>query len=148
MNLKLVRYNFTQKSTSGKLFLNEEFQCHTLEDVDRSLRSDMSLEEIQKIKVYGETAIPTGIYRVDIDMSSRFHRLLPHILDVKGFEGVRIHPGNKPEDTEGCILVGTISDQNAVLHSRDAFSELFPKLLDAVSKGDDITLNIIHMANV
>jgi hypothetical protein len=93
--------------------------------------------------VFGETAIPAGNYKVVIDYSPRFKRELPHILNVPGFEGVRIHPGNTSEDTEGCILVGkTWAGTNFIGQSRKAFEELFAKMKAAVAAKEEIELEI------
>lgn len=120
MNLKLVRQILTDRSTTGSFYLEEEWQCYTLED--RMRKGE---------KVPGQTAIPFGKYETIISYSNRFKRLLPLLLCVPGFTGIRIHPGNTPEDTEGCILVGMTHAQDFVGASRTAFNELFPKIHDA-----------------
>lgn len=116
MNLKLKRTQRSDKSTIGELTVDGLLECYTLEDVER------------KEKIYGKTAIPTGTYKVSITHSPRFNRRLPLLENVPGFEGVRIHPGNKAEDTEGCILVGRKKSQDMILESRLAFDALFKKL--------------------
>src|SRR3972149_10690167 len=95
MELLLQRKIFTDKSTIGELFVDGVFECFTLEDV---VRDD---EKIKKV-----TAIPDGIYTVLVTWSPRFKRQLPLLIDVPGFDGIRIHPGNTADDTEGCLLVG------------------------------------------
>ena len=90
----------------GLMYIDGKFFCNTLEDTDRGFTQDTCEVTICKSKVYGKTAIPLGTYDVVVDYSSRFKKKLPHILGVKGFDGVRIHAGNKPEDTLGCILLG------------------------------------------
>lgn len=102
----LKRTIFSKKSTIGELWVNGIFFCHMLEDVDRGLHQWMSLAEIEAIKVYGETAIPRGLYHVKMTMSPRFGKMMPEIQDVKGFKGARMHAGNKAENTEGCPLFG------------------------------------------
>jgi hypothetical protein len=111
MELILQRRWAVQESTLGELFVEEERLCYTLEDVVRE-------GDIFQVKVAGKTAIPAGRYRVVIDRSERFSRLasakaghpvdvlLPRLLEVPAFSGIRIHAGNRAEDTEGCILVG------------------------------------------
>lgn len=106
MELKLKRYILTSKSTISDLFIDGHYFCKILEDTDRGLTSDMPIDEIKKIKVQGQTAIPKGRYEVILSMSARFKKLLPEILNVPGYLGIRIHPGNKPGDTEGCLLPG------------------------------------------
>jgi hypothetical protein len=103
------------------------FQCFTLEDVERP------------VKIKGETAIPKGTYKVIINESNRFKRLLPLLLNVPDFEGVRIHSGNSNHDTEGCILVGQTRNKNYIGQSRKAFEKLFKKMQSA----KEITLTII-----
>jgi len=89
--------------TLGKLHVNGIRMLYTVEDKVRQVNGVPVIEW----KVKGETAIPTGDYRVIVSMSHRFKKMLPLLLDVPGFEGIRIHPGNTDKDTEGCILVGT-----------------------------------------
>lgn len=94
MILNLYRKIRTDKSTIGELFIDNKFFCYTLEDKER------------EVKVYGETAIPKGEYKVVLTMSPRFKRELPLLIGVKGFSGVRIHRGNTDAHTLGCVLVG------------------------------------------
>lgn len=117
MKLVLQRLPSTPACTIGSLSVDGVFVCYTLEDVVR-----------QGPKVYGATAIPAGTYPVVITQSPRFKRPLPLLLNVPGFEGVRIHPGNTAADTEGCILVGRQLGPSAVLESRLAFNALFEML--------------------
>ena len=132
--LKLIRKKFFEKSTLGELFIDDKFECYTLEDKVRPPGE----------KVPGETAIPAGIYKVVIDYSDRFHRLMPHLLDVPMFTGIRIHSGNTNQDTEGCILVGTtIVNGDFVGNSRIAYDQLFTKLKVASDLGEGIEITII-----
>ena len=113
INLRLERTYKGVSYTIGKLYLNGKYLCDTLEDTDRGLKDTMPTEEIEKIKVYGKTAIPTGTYKVDMNTVSPkfkdrtwakpYSGKLPRLLDVKGYSGVLIHVGNKPEDTLGCL---------------------------------------------
>lgn len=121
MELLLTRAPSSSKSTAGTLEVDGQFECFTLEDVVRSK------------KIPGETAIPAGTYKVIIDMSNRFKRLLPLLIDVPGFAGIRIHPGNTDKDTEGCILVGTTHSRDFIGNSRLAFDALFKKMQAAKS---------------
>lgn len=132
MKLKLIRDKTVGNSTTGKLYIDGVFECYTLEDV------------VRPVKIKGKTAINTGTYKVIINMSNRFKRLLPLLIDVPNFEGVRIHPGNTSEDTEGCILVGTSVSSNLegsfIKSSRIAFNALFSKMQKATKP---ITLEIV-----
>ena len=122
MELQVKRTDFTDNSTIGELSVNGQFECYTLED------------KVRPVKIAGKTAIPAGRYEVIIDFSQRFGRLLPLLLNVPDFEGVRIHPGNTAADTEGCILVGEEKSQDLVGQSRAAFDRLFAKLSAAAEK--------------
>ena len=124
--------------TIGKLYIDGEYFCDTLEDRDRGLTDGMTVSEISKIKIKNETAIPTGTYKVTITYSNRFKKNMPLINDVKGFEGIRIHSGNTNQDTEGCILVGFNKVKGNVINSRDTYNKLFSVL----SKSNNITITI------
>ena len=134
MELKLIRKEFTDKSTIGELYVNGKFECFTLEDKDRKLESGCKKE-------YAVTAIPRGTYQVVNSFSNRFQKYLPELINVPQFSGVRIHPGNKAEDSEGCILVGTTKAKDFIGNSRVAFAALFSKI-KAVEKKEKITLII------
>jgi hypothetical protein len=115
-----------ENSVIGEMTVDGIFECFTLEDVERP------------VKIKGETAIPKGTYKVIINQSNRFKRLLPLLLNVPGFEGVRIHSGNTNHNTEGCILVGQTRHKEFIGQSRKAFNKLFAKM----QKAKDITLII------
>lgn len=145
MELKLIRKIFSEKSTIGDLYtsndkMNFSYQCRILEDKDRGLIFDMPIDELNKIKIFGLTAIPYGRYEVIISKSTRFSKLagydvfLPELLNVPGYLGVRIHSGNRPEDTEGCLLTGITYGVDVINESRKAFDELFPKLKESKDK--------------
>jgi hypothetical protein len=127
MQITIKRLYKTDISTIGELLVDGVFECYTLEDVER------------QVKIKGETAIPKGTYNVIINESNRFKRLLPLLLNVPNFEGVRIHSGNSNHDTEGCILVGKSRNKNYIGQSRKAFEKLFKKMQDA----KDISLTIL-----
>ncbi len=131
MELTLIRRTRTEKSTIGDLFVNGEWECYTLEDKERI--GD---------KIAGVTAIPLGNYSVVVDYSTHFSRQLPHVLDVPGFVGIRIHPGNTDKDTEGCILVGTNKATDFIGNSKQAFEVLFTKIQEAVAKKETVKLHI------
>lgn len=105
MKLRLEREFFTPTETLGSLYIDNKFFCFTLEDKDRGLKQTDSLEAIKSKKVNGTTAIPYGKYKVALTLSNRFKRITPQILNVPGFEGIRMHGGNTHLDSEGCPLV-------------------------------------------
>lgn len=134
MILRLNRLEFGETYTIGELYVDGKWECYTLEDKVRPAGE----------KVYGQTAIPVGQYKVIVNVSNRFKRLLPLLLDVPQFEGVRIHPGNRPEDTEGCILVGRKKDNGTILESRLAFTPLLEKIKAACDSKDTVWLEIYN----
>lgn len=130
MKLTLIRTIRTDRYTAGELFIDGQFFCYTLEDPDRGLRQTDPIEKIRKVKVPGQTAIPTGTYRVVNSMSQRFGRVMPLLKDVPGFTGVRIHSGNTTDDTHGCLLLGKKDPlhRGRLIESRatvKAFEEIF-----------------------
>lgn len=127
MKIEVKRLYKTENSTIGELKIDGKFECYTLEDKERD------------VKIKCETAIPKGTYKVIINQSNRFKKLLPLLLSVPNFEGVRIHPGNTNHDTEGCILVGRTKSKDFIGQSRKAFESLFAKMKEA----KEITLTII-----
>lgn len=140
--------------TIGKLFVDGTFLCNTLEDKDRGLTSSMPQADIQKIKVKGMTAIPTGTYVVRMDIvSPKYSKSswyiqncngsrMPRLMNVPGYDGVLIHPGNKASDTEGCLLVGKNDAVGMVTKSKDYFLQLYKKMYAAYKKGEQITITI------
>ena len=139
MKIELVRIAFKDTYTIGKLYVDGKYECDVLEDVDRGLDSSMSESEILKRKVKGETAIPTGHYVINITYSPKYKRMMPLLLDVKGFSGIRIHSGNTAKDTEGCLIVGKNKKVGMVLESRDTYKRLFKMMQDQKEITIDIT---------
>lgn len=133
MNIKLARDFFGPACTFGKLYVDDRYECETLEDVVRPAG----------VKIPGETAIPFGRYKVVIDFSQRFQRMMLHVLDVPMFEGVRIHKGNTVRDTEGCVLVGLVRSGAALQMSAAAFQPLFDKVHAALGQGQEVWLEIV-----
>jgi hypothetical protein len=126
MKIDIKRLHKCKHSVIGELTIDGLWECYTLEDLERD------------VKIKGETAIPKGTYKVIINQSNRFKRLLPLLLNVPEFEGVRIHSGNTNHDTEGCILVGRTRTDDFIGQSRKAFDKLFEKM----KKAKEITLTI------
>lgn len=136
--------------TIGKLYVNGKYVCDTLEDKDRNLNQNMSLSEIKKLKVYGQTAIPTGTYKVNMNIVSpsfskkEFYKQfcggkLPRLMNVPGFDGILIHVGDGSrgaELTQGCILVGQNKIVGQLINGKETFKKLYNML-----KGDiEITI--------
>lgn len=140
MNIRVVREIFNPTNTISKLYINDEYFCDVLEDIDRGLNFQQPITEIEKIKVYGATAIPKGVYEVIISYSDRFKTYLPLLLNVPGFKGIRIHPGNTEIDTLGCLLLGK-SNGKQVVNSRVTFNKFF-QLLKKVEKIEKIIIFI------
>jgi len=108
LDLQLVRDTFTSNYTLGKLYVEGVFCCYTCEDTDRKLETNPNA------KLYAKTAIPRGSYRLHVNYSQHFQRLLPLLDSVPGYTGIRIHGGNTAADTAGCILVGKTRTTNGV----------------------------------
>jgi hypothetical protein len=142
---KKPNYTIGMLSIDGKRF------CETLEDADRGLKDSMSIGQIKSLKKSHITAIPTGVYEVNLNTvspkfgSRSFYKevckgKVPRLLNVKGFDGILIHAGNKAEDTDGCILVGQNKVVGQVINSQATFRELY-KILS--NSKDKITIKII-----
>ena len=148
MKIKVDRKYKKETYTIGNLYIDGKWFCNTLEDRDRGLKNTDSINFIKSKKVYGETAIPTGKYRLTLDVVSpkysnvAWYRNLcggrmPRFVNVPGFEGVLIHPGNTAIDTLGCLLVGMNTVKGKLTQSRDYFKKLY-KLMDAANKKHEI----------
>ena len=148
MKLILKRIALRDTYTIGKLYIDGVYFCDTLEDKVRDLNKNGKFDNREK-KVYSETAIPYGIYKVDINtVSPRFKNRvwakpyggnIPRLLNVNSFEGVLIHPGTTSKDTSGCLLVGRNTIVGKLTQSQNTFHKLMSKL-----KGQkDITIEIV-----
>lgn len=139
MELKLERIARKSTYTIGKMYINGEYFCDTIEDVDRGLKQTDDLNKISSVKVKGQTAIPTGEYVVTKTFSTRFKRNMYLLNNVPGFEGIRIHSGNTEKDTEGCLILGKNKAVGKVLESRDTVNA-FEKILDKVLSKEQICI--------
>ncbi len=146
MKLKVIRRIYSKKSIIGSLYINDAFFCATLEDVSRDLNRDGDLNDPGEKKVHGQTAIPAGNYQLAITFSNRFGKIMPEVIRVPGFLGIRIHSGNTPEHTEGCLLVGTYDPNTPdfIGNSRIIFSKLMSRLSIA-AKFEKITIEYIDL---
>ena len=141
MKLKVERFIKNSNETIGKFYIDGVLKCFTLED------------EIRKVKVKGETAIPTGTYTVGLRHSPRFSPKYDHemlwVQNVPNFEFILIHCGNTDSDTEGCLLVGkkigVMNGKNAVLESKKAYNEIYPIIERAIKSGVKVTIEYVEV---
>lgn len=117
--------------TIGRVYIDGEFFCNSMEDRDRGLEQYMNEGEIFNLKVKGETAIPAGRYKVLMTYSPKYKRQMPQIMNVPGFTGVRIHSGNTAADSEGCVLLGDNTKVGWISNSRKRCAEFEEKLAKA-----------------
>ena len=144
MELQLKREIFTDESTIGTLTIDGKFECYILEDKDRGINNTLTLEQIMRVKVYGKTAIPYGRYEVDWTMSARFKVMMPILLNVVGWSGIRIHKGNTEIDSLGCLLCGTRKLSNRITESTVATNKLYAKIESAKKQGQRIYITIVR----
>lgn len=153
MKLTLKRIAKRTTYTIGKLYIDGQYFCDTIEDTDRGLKQSMSLDEIRQKKIKHSTAIPTGMYEISMNVVSPTYSKkpwyvnlcnakMPRLLNVPGYEGVLIHPGNTANDTSGCLIVGKNTVVGKVMNSRQTFVELYNKLKEATAKNERITVTI------
>lgn len=128
MKLQLRRLYRKDKYTIGKLYIDCVYFCDVIEDKDRSLTQDMPLSKIKQIKVYAETAIPYGTYKVKMTYSPKFKRVLPLVCAVPGYEGIRIHAGSSEKSSAGCLIVGFNTIVGKVTNSKATLEKLIAKL--------------------
>ena len=138
MKIEVNRIFKASNYTIGELSVNNNYICDTLED---KVRADGK-------KVYAETAIPTGTYTLVLSYSNRFKKVMPEILNVPNFSGIRIHCGNSSKDTEGCLLVGKWDGktENWISDSKNSYNKLYPLLEEAFNKKENITITIKDIA--
>lgn len=160
MKIELVRTYNCENYCMGKLYINGVWQCNVVEDTDRGLDESMSLAEIKKRKVYSKTAIPTGTYKVTMDVQSpkfcrdEFYKdlcegYLPRLIGVKGFEGVLIHCGTSAASSAGCLIVGLNTIKGKVTSSQKTFEKIMKKyFLPAKVLCEEITLEVTRKYKV
>lgn len=149
MNVSVIRYTDTGDESLSLFMINTKFRCYGLED------------EKREVKVYGETRIPEGVYKLGLRKVGRwhnsaiskfgpeFHKGMLHVLDVPGFEYILIHWGNNDEDTDGCLLLGKApnKDNNFISHSVDAYKEVYPEIAAAIENGEDVYITYTQIYN-
>jgi len=139
----LKRKHFTELSTIGELFVHGRYICDILEDKDRGLDESHDIKAIIAAKVYGHTAIPTGRYEIMITYSPKYKKDVPEVTNVKGWKGIRIHSGNVPDHTEGCLIPG-IKDSapDKVMMSKDATAKVNTIIKVAIDEGKRVFIKI------
>jgi hypothetical protein len=145
MNLKVFRYNFKPEFTQGLFLIDGLFQCYTLED------------EIREKKVWGETAVPYGRYKIELRTEGKFHenyskkfpewhKGMLHVTNVPGFEYILIHIGNFDKDTAGCLLVGNDVEASSLEESTAAYKMIYLQIIEPLLKGEDVYIEYLPLA--
>ena len=152
MELELRRIARRDTYTIGRLSIDGQYFCDTIEDRDRGLRQDLPTSVNQAKKIRGQTAIPVGRYRVSLGVKSPKYSkkkqyaacngYLPRLINVPAFDGILIHIGNTAADSEGCILVGRNKKVGMVLESATTFWQLYDRLQTADRKGEQIYITV------
>lgn len=153
MKLRLVRKWKKEEYTIGQLYVDGVFFSNTIEDKDRGLSQNMTTSKILSIKKPGITAIPVGTYTITLAVQSQKYRksksmmefcnaYMPRLVNVPGYSGVLIHPGNSASDTEGCIIPGKNDKIGWVSNSTQCFKDLYKRMKEASRKGEKITIEI------
>lgn len=127
--------------TISRVFINGNYYgCNALEDTDRGLLQAMQITELQRRKIKGKTAIPRGYYDVRITYSQKYKRMMPLVVDVPAFSGIRLHSGNSAKDTEGCILFGKNDKVGWISDSRYWTNKIYNEIERALNRGEKVTL--------
>lgn len=131
----VVQHVGKESHTPGKMYANGLFFCFTCEDEDRRL-------EAGGVKVKTRTAIPRGIYELTTSFSHRFQKVLPEVLNVKDYSGVRCHGGNFAEHSEGCPLLGQVRTLTGVAKCDETVKRMIKMIEDAMDQGRRVFLEI------
>lgn len=153
MKLTLDRKWKKASYTISNLYVDGVKFCNVIEDTDRGLSSNMDLDTIKLLKIKGKTAIPTGNYRIILSVQSPKYTksktmmafckaYMPRLVNVPGYDGVLIHPGNTAADTEGCLIPGKNNIIGRVSNSTKYFKELYNKMKAAEKRGEGIIIEI------
>ena len=155
MEILIKRIAKKSTYTIGKLYIDNKYFCDTLEDKDRGLNSSMSESQIKGVKVYGETAIPMGTYKIDMNtISPKFSKYpfyqevckgkIPRLIGVKGFNGILIHVADGYKGAslvQGCIGIGKNKIKGGLLEGKETFKKLYSILSSC--NNDQIEIEII-----
>lgn len=142
MELLLERKYPKNNYTISNLFINGKFYCNTIEDVVRDINKNGTFD-CGEFKISGHTAIPYGKYEIQVTYSPKFKRKLPLLLNVKHFEGIRIHRGNTAKDSSGCLIPGENTKRGMVLNSTKYELELTNLIESANKRGEKVIIEII-----
>ena len=142
LNIEVVRLYPREGYVIGKMYVDGQYFCDTLEDTDRGLTSDMPLDDIKRIKVYGQTAIPTGTYKVSVQYWAKHKINVPYLHDVPGYSGILIHSGSSNADTLGCILVGKNTAKGRLSGGSPFMRGLTLRCADAIRHGIPVRLTV------
>lgn len=141
MTIRIDRKWKKAEYTISRVYINGRyFGCNALEDTDRGLLQTMQITELQRRKIKGKTAIPRGYYDVRITYSPKYKRMMPLVVDVPAFSGIRMHPLNKPEDSEGCIGYGKNDKVGWISNSKYWTDKICRLIETALNKGEKVTL--------
>ena len=135
-------YTISRVFINGERFGDGQKWCSILEDEDRGLHADMSLAELKKYKIYGQTAIPRGVYEVKITYSPKFKRNLPLLVNVPAYSGIRIHSANYATQLEGCLAPGVNDVVGRVSNSRYWENKIFKLIQDALARGERVWIEV------
>ena len=142
LRIEVVRLYPRDGYVIGKMYVDGQYFCDTLEDTDRGLTSDMPIGEIKRIKVYGQTAIPTGTYKVSVQYWAKHKINVPYLHDVPGYTGILIHSGSSNADTLGCILVGKNTAKGRLSGGSPFMRGLTLRCADAIRAGIPVRLTV------
>ena len=142
MEIKVIRKYKKEKYTIGVCYIDGVYFCSTLEDKDRGLRQDMTLSQIKKLKVYGQTAIPTGRYRVKSYFWPKYRQYYPLLEDVPGYSGILIHGGKNATATLGCILLGENRIVGGLVNSGKYVRDITARVQIAERKKEEVWIEI------
>lgn len=159
MKVNVVRRYNNSRYCIGDLYVDGVWFSNTIEDTDRGLDNSMSVSDIKKIKVYSQTAIPTGTYDLTIDIiSPKFYQKpyyksfcngrVPRVLNVKGFDGILIHKGVNQNSSAGCLIVGYNTIKGQVTNTQQAFEKLYKLFKEAKNKKEKMTITYVRTYNV
>lgn len=142
MELLLERKYLKSNYTISNLSINGKFYCNVIEDVVRDFNKNGTFD-CGELKISGHTAIPYGEYEIKVTYSPKFKRELPLLLNVKHFEGIRIHRGNTEKDSSGCLIPGENKKKGMVINSTKYELELTKMIKECNNKREKVTIKII-----